>query len=137
MHLVSVAYNCFSPERISLTYGQMFISMRRRAELLTRPCRLKVTTEHEFQPCIWCPLHIKCLSLEFCVHISITHGRIFIKIWQYVCLREIMCRIYHTIMITAEGQIRVPSILVLLFPLECISRWSNVHLSELAHSTTV
>ena len=62
----------------------MFTSVGQCAELITQPCglKVKVTVEgHEFEPWIWCRLHI-----------SFTPGRIFFKCWSNVCLSEIMCR---------------------------------------------
>ena len=74
----------------SLNFGQMFTS-----EPITQPCGLevKVTVEgHEFEPWIWCPLHI-----------SFTPGRIFFKYWLNVCLSEMMCRTHNSAVLT-QGQ---------------------------------
>ena len=79
----------------SLNFGQMLTSVGQCAEPITQPCRLKVkiTVEtHEFEPWIWCRLHI-----------SFTPGRIFFKRWSNVCLSEMMCRIHNSAMLT-QGQ---------------------------------
>ena len=68
----------------SLNFGWMFTSVGQCAEPITQPCRLKVkvTVEgHEFEPWIWCRLHI-----------TFTPGRIFFKPWSNVCLSEMMYR---------------------------------------------
>ena len=64
----------------------MFASVSWCAEPISQPCQLKVKVTgqgHGFEPWILCPLHI-----------SYTPGRIFFKLWSYVCLRETMCRTY-------------------------------------------
>ena len=79
----------------SLNFDQMFSSVGQCAEPITQPCRLNVnvTVEgHEFEPWIWCRLHI-----------SFTPGRIFFKRLSNVCLSEIMCRTYNSAMLT-QGQ---------------------------------
>ena len=63
-------------EGFSLNFGQMFTLVKRCAESVTQPCRLKVTVQgHGFEPWISCPLCI-----------SFTPGRIFSKLWSNVHL---------------------------------------------------
>ena len=82
-----------SPEpfkRFSLNFGQMFSSVSRCAEPISQPFQLKVTGQgHGFEPWISCLLH--------------TPGRIFFKLWSYVCLSETMWRTYNSTMPT-QGQ---------------------------------
>ena len=108
----------------------MFASVNRCAELISQLCQLKVkVTGHGFELWISCPLHI-----------SYTPGRIFFKLWSYVCLSETMCRTHNSTMptqsqVTVQGHRFEPWISCPL----CISYtsgriffklWSNVHLSE-------
>ena len=82
-------------ERFSLNFGQMFTSVSRCAELISQPCQLKIKVTgqgHGFEPWISCPLHI-----------SYTPGRIFFKLWSYVCLSETMCWTHNSTMLT-QGQ---------------------------------
>ena len=65
------------------------------AEPISQPCQLKVKVTGQgygFESWISCPLHI-----------SYTRGRIFFKLWSYVCLSETMCRTYNSTMPT-QGQ---------------------------------
>ena len=107
----------------------MFASVSWCAEPISQPCQLKVKVigqGHGFEPWISCLLHISC-----------TPGRIFFKLWSYVCLSEMMCRTPNSTMLTqGQGHRFEPWILCLL----CISYtsgkiffklWSNVHLSEM------
>ena len=68
-------------EGFSLSFGQMFASVRQCAELITQPCRLKVKVTIEgnnFEPLISCPLHI-----------YFTPGRIFLNLCQmFVTVRQ-------------------------------------------------
>ena len=60
--------------------------------ILTQPCgfKVKVTIEgYRFEPCISCPLHI-----------SFTPGRIFIKVWSNVHLRQTVCGTHNSTMLT-------------------------------------
>ena len=71
----------------SLNFGHMFASVRRCAELISQPCRLKVKVTvkgHEFEPWILCSLHI-----------SWTLWKIFIKFGSNVHLSEMMCRTHN------------------------------------------
>ena len=64
----------------------MFASVSRCAEPISQPCQLKVKVTgqgHGFEPWISYPLYI-----------SYTPGRIFFKLWLYVCFSESMCRTY-------------------------------------------
>ena len=71
----------------------MFTSVSRCAEPISEPYQLKVTDQgHGFDPWILCPLHI-----------SYTPGRIFFKLWSYVCLSEMICRTHNSTM-PAQGQ---------------------------------
>ena len=73
----------------------MFASLSRCAEPISQSCQLKVKVTgqgHGFEPWISCPLHI-----------SYTPGRIFFKLWSYVCLSETMCRTHKSTMPT-QGQ---------------------------------
>ena len=79
--------------------------------------KVKITGQgHRFEPWISCPLHISytpgriffklwsyvCFS-ESMLHISCTSGRIFFKLWSNVHLSETMCRINNSTMPT-QGQ---------------------------------
>ena len=82
-------------ERFSLNFGQMFASVSQCAEPISQPCQLKVKVTgqgHVCEPWISCPLHI-----------SYIPGRIFFKLWSYVCLSETMCRTHNATMPT-QGQ---------------------------------
>ena len=82
-------------ERFSLNFGQMFILVRRCAESIIQPCRLKVNVtvqDHGFEPWISYPLRI-----------SFTSGRIFSKLWSSVHLSGTMCRTHNSALRT-KGQ---------------------------------
>ena len=116
----------------SLNFGQMFASVSQCAEPIIQPCQLKVKVTgqgHRFEPWISCPFHI-----------SYTPGRIFFKLWSYVCLSGTICRTHNSTMLT-QGQGHSsrsrfePWILCPLHISYTSGRiffklWSNVHLSE-------
>ena len=82
-------------ERFPLNFGQMFASVSRCAEPISQSCQLKVKVTGQgdgFEPWISCPLHI-----------SYTPGRIFFKLWSYVCRSETMCRTHNSTMLK-QGQ---------------------------------
>ena len=109
----------------------MFTSVSHCAEPISQPCQLKVTGQGRgFEPWILCRLHI-----------SYTQGRIFFKLWSYVCLSETMCRTHNSTMLTQShssgSQVWTLNFVSALYL--CISYtsgriffklWSNVHLSE-------
>ena len=82
----------------SLNFGQMFTLVGQCAEPITQHCRLKVKVTfegHEFEPWIWCRLHI-----------TFTPRRVFFKRWSNICLSEMMCRTHNSAMLTqSQGQI--------------------------------
>ena len=110
----------------------MFASVSRCAEPISQPCQLKVKVTgqgHGFEPWILCPLHI-----------SYTPGRIFFKLWSYVCLSETMCRTHNSTMPTqGQGHSSTSRVWTLNFVSALISYtsgriffklWSNGHLSK-------
>ena len=109
----------------------MFTSVGQCAEPITQPCRLKVkvTVEsHEFEPWIWCWLHI-----------SFTPGRIFFKRWCQMfasvkwCAEPITQLCWLKVKVTVEGHQFEPWILRLLHcHSDCLVKFgSNVRLSEM------
>ena len=117
----------------------MFISVRRCAEPMTQPCRLKVKVTgegHKFEPLISCQLHI-----------SWTLWKIFIKLWSDVrgCAEPMTqpCRL--KVKVTVEGHgiepwISCPLNISFMPGRIFIKLWSNVHLSEMmcrTHNSTM
>ena len=106
-------------------FGQMFASVSRCAEPISQPCQLKVKVTgqgHGFEPWISCLLQI-----------SYTPGRIFFKLWSYVCLSEMMCWTHNSTMPTqGQGHIWISCPLCITYTSGRIffKLWSSVHLSE-------
>ena len=101
----------------------MFASVSQCVEPVSQPCRLKVKVTvqgHGFEPWISCPLCI-----------SFTPGRIFFKLWSYVCLIETMCRTHHSTMPTqgqghsSRSQFKVTGLSLWISCLLCISYTSG------------
>ena len=97
-HFVSAPYLLYPWTDFQLTLLKCFATVRRCAEPITQPCRLKkvVIKGHGIVPCILCPLHV-----------SFTHRRIFIKLR----LKE-MCRTHNSTMPTSRSrsQLKVTSL---------------------------
>ena len=114
----------------SLNVGQMFTSVGQCAEPITQPCRLnvKVTVEgHEFEPWIWCQLHIS-LPLEEC---SLNFDQMFASVrW---CAEPITQLCWLKVKVTIEGHQFEPWILSLLHcHSDCLVKFgSNIRFSEM------